>query len=232
VTRHVDAQQVSAWDTVAQKWVVGTGARKVSLASASDEIQQTVTVDVLASVKAPTLTKNLAATTTVKVGKKVTLSAAATGAPAPTVRWQRSTNKGKTWTDVAGATSTTYSFTATKKDAGLRVRAVFTNDLGTVTTKVTTVKLSGALTVSKPVIKGKAKVGVTLKASVKKHTAGAKVKYQWLRGGKVIKGATSAKHKVVKKDKGKKLSVKATVSKTGYVAVSKTSKATKKVVKK
>ena len=40
--------------------------------------------------------------------------------------------------------------------------------------------------------------------------------YQWLRNGKAIKGQTKAKHKVVRGDKGKKISCKVTAKRTGY----------------
>ena len=43
VTLHVDLQQVSAWDTIAQKWVRGTGERVVSLGSSSENLALSVT---------------------------------------------------------------------------------------------------------------------------------------------------------------------------------------------
>jgi len=95
------------------------------------------------------------------------------------------------------------------------------------------VKLGTNKNLTKPKATGKAKVGKTLKAS--KGTWAAtptKVSYQWYRGAKKIKGQTKAKHKVVAKDKGKKLHVKVTAKSTGYTTVSATSKATKKVAKR
>ena len=65
-----------------------------------------------------------------KVGRTATFSSTATGAPNPTVQWQVSTNSGSTWDDVAGATSTTYAFTAAQVDDGKWFRAVFTNGPG------------------------------------------------------------------------------------------------------
>ena len=74
-----------------------------------------------------------------------TFTAAASGVPAPTVRWQVSSNAGMTWTDVPGATSTTYSFAPLQGDTGKQYRAVFTNAGGTANS------LAAALTVSTPV---------------------------------------------------------------------------------
>jgi hypothetical protein len=45
-----------------------------------------------------------------------------------------STNAGTTWSTVAGATSTTYSFTTTSSENGYQYEAVFTNSAGTATT--------------------------------------------------------------------------------------------------
>lgn len=73
-------------------------------------------------------------------------------------------------------------------------------------------------------ITGTPKVGKTLKAVAGK-TDGATVKYQWLSGGKAIKGATKPSLKLTKALKGKKVSVKATYSKDGFLPVTQTSKA-------
>ncbi|MDF1487418.1 Ig-like domain repeat protein [Tessaracoccus caeni] len=83
------------------------------------------------------------------------------------------------------------------------------------------------LTTKTPKITGTAKVGKTLKVdskSVAWTPAKVTLKYQWLRDGKSISGATKSSYKVTKSDAGKKLSVKVTGSKSGYKTVSKTSK--------
>jgi subtilisin family serine protease len=63
-------------------------------------------------------------------GTQASFSAAASGAPAPGVQWQVSTNGGSTFSNISGATSTTYSFTAAAGDDGKRYRAVFSNGVG------------------------------------------------------------------------------------------------------
>jgi hypothetical protein len=78
---------------------------------------------------APSVTTN-PSNTTVAAGTSASFTAAASGSPTPTVKWQLSTNGGTDWSDIAGATSTTYSFTAASGDNGNQYRAVFTNGVG------------------------------------------------------------------------------------------------------
>ncbi|MGY1743899.1 hypothetical protein [Blastococcus sp. SYSU D00695] len=75
------------------------------------------------------------------VGTSVVLTAAAAGAPAPTVRWQRSDDGGATWTDVPGATGGTLTVPVTA--GGGSFRAVFTNAAGTATSGVALVSGPG-----------------------------------------------------------------------------------------
>jgi len=71
----------------------------------------------------------------VVAGQPVTFSAAASGAPTPTVQWQVSTNGGTTYTPVSGATSTTFTIAATTTGQnGNLYEAVFTNPAGSATT--------------------------------------------------------------------------------------------------
>jgi hypothetical protein len=70
----------------------------------------------------------------VLAGQSVTLMAAATGSPAPTVQWQVSTDGGATFSDIVGATSSTYTFTATVSQNGDLFRAVFSNVAGSAAT--------------------------------------------------------------------------------------------------
>jgi len=64
----------------------------------------------------------------------VTFTAAASGSPAPTVQWQVSTNGGASFSNIAGATSTSLNVTVTPALNGNRYRAVFTNLCGSATT--------------------------------------------------------------------------------------------------
>ena len=78
----------------------------------------------------------------VVTGHTATFSASATGTPSPTVQWQVSTNGGTTFTNVAGAMATTYSFTASLGQTGDQFRADFTNVVGSVTTAAATLTVS------------------------------------------------------------------------------------------
>ncbi len=68
---------------------------------------------------------------TASTGAAATFTAAASGDPTPTVRWQVSTDGGKTFTNIAGATSNSYTTGATTAaDNGNEYQAVFTNGAG------------------------------------------------------------------------------------------------------
>ena len=55
-----------------------------------------------------------------------------------TVQWEVSTDGGTTFSAISGATSTTYSFTATAATNGDEYEAVFTNSAGTLTSNAAT----------------------------------------------------------------------------------------------
>ncbi|MFM5917119.1 MAG: autotransporter domain-containing protein [Novosphingobium sp.] len=109
--------------------------------SAADQFTYT------SSAVAPTVTQN-PANVSVNAGQVATFTAAATGSPTPTVQWQQSTNGGATFTNIAGATSTTLSFTALGSQNGNQFRAVFTNATGSATTTAATLTVSAAPTVT------------------------------------------------------------------------------------
>ena len=77
-----------------------------------------------------------------------------------------------------------------------------------------------------PTISGTGKVGKTLKAKAGTwKPSKVKLKYQWLRDGEPIAKATKSSYKLAKADAGRKITVRVTGSKSGYVSVAKTSKA-------
>lgn len=81
---------------------------------------------------------------TVEEGAPVELTAEAEGSPAPAVRWQSSTDDGKTWQDAEGegADGTTYAFTAAAGQDGVRFRAEFTNEAGAARTDAVTLTVT------------------------------------------------------------------------------------------
>ncbi len=80
---------------------------------------------------------------TVPLDTNVTFSAAASGGPPPTVQWQQSTDGGSTWSDISGATSSTYTVIGVPlAENGDEFRAVFTNLAGSATTNDVTLTVS------------------------------------------------------------------------------------------
>ena len=65
-------------------------------------------------------------------GATVDFTAGASGAPAPTVQWQISTDGGGTFTPVNGATNDTYTTTATAADDGNVYHATYSNLCGSI----------------------------------------------------------------------------------------------------
>jgi hypothetical protein len=74
----------------------------------------------------------------VTAGHTVSFTAGARGKPSPSVRWQVSGDGGRSWSNIAGATASTYSFRARSADSGDEYRAVFTNTVGSASTTVAT----------------------------------------------------------------------------------------------
>ena len=90
---------------------------------------------------APAITSN-PTNQTVNAGQTASFIASASGTPTPTVQWQVSTDGGATFNNIAGATSTTLSFTAVTANNGNEYRAVFNNTLGTATTTAATLTVN------------------------------------------------------------------------------------------
>jgi hypothetical protein len=84
------------------------------------------------------------ASQTVATGQMVSFTAAASGNPAPTVQWQLSTDGGATFTDIAGATSPTFTIAAVAGETGDEYRAVFTNSQGTATSTTASLTVTAA----------------------------------------------------------------------------------------
>ena len=83
---------------------------------------------------------------------------------------------------------------------------------------------------SVPKIRGSVKVGKKLTADAGAWGPGdVALSYQWYRSGAKIAKATKATYKLVAADRGKKITVKVTGTKSGYTTVSRTSVASGKV---
>lgn len=120
----------------------GRQYRAVASNSAGTVNSNTATLTVNAPVGAP-------AFTTQPVSQSVTAPAAATfttavsGSPTPTLQWQRSNDSGVTWTDLVGATLSTYTTAATTgADTGSRFRVRATNSAGTLNSNAATLTVA------------------------------------------------------------------------------------------
>ena len=99
--------------------------------------------------KAPAIVKQ-PTNVTVEEGQNAVFEATASGSPAPTVKWETSANAGKTWTAVAGATSTTLTLTAVKtSSSGRQYRATFKNSTGEATSEAATLTVQSHPAVTK-----------------------------------------------------------------------------------
>lgn len=93
---------------------------------------------------APTVTTQ-PANTSVVAGSTATFTVAATGSPTPTVQWQVSTNGGTSWTNVIGATNSSYTTGATVlADSGNEYRAILTNSVTAVASNAATLTVTPA----------------------------------------------------------------------------------------
>jgi len=104
------------------------------------------------TVQAPPTVTTSPANQTVSVGDTVNFLAAASGNPTPTVQWEVSAG-GAAFTPISGATSVTYSLTASSAVSGNQYEAVFTNGIGTPATTAAatlTVEAANGLTVIAP----------------------------------------------------------------------------------
>ena len=143
-----------------------------------------------------------------------------------TYQWYRSGSK------ISGATKSTYKLTTS--DRGKKITVVVTGKktgYGTVpmTSAAKTIyyEFSKAPT---PTISGTLKSGHTIAVKVGTWSPTPTKTYQWYRNGKAIPGATKSTYKLTSSDKGKKITVKVTAKRTGYLTVTKTS-ASKTVAK-
>lgn len=89
-----------------------------------------------------------------------------------------------------------------------------------------TTKPLGTLSIATPKVTGRAKVGGKLTGH-ETRPAGATLAYQWLANGKAIAGATGSQLKVTKSLKGKRVSLRVVVTKSGYKQATAFSKAVK-----
>lgn len=130
--------------TLAGTPAAGSGGDYPLTLTAGNGVTPDATQNLVLTVReAPGITAQPAGQT-VTPGSSVSFLAAASGFPAPTAQWQVSTDGGVSFTDIGGATSPTFTFTATLADSGHRFRAVFSNVVSSATTNAATLTVGTA----------------------------------------------------------------------------------------
>lgn len=81
----------------------------------------------------------------------------------------------------------------------------------------------------RPAVDGTPRVGRALRAVLPGRDTGTSTRYQWYAGKKAIAGATTIWFAITRDQRGKRLKVRTTTTKPGYVTVKRVSKPTKKV---
>lgn len=157
---------------------------------------------------------------------------------AATTPWAPAVSLGYQWfldgAPVPGAT--TASFKLSRGDIGRTLSLQVTGSApyyAPVATSSAPVVVGKALfRTSRPKLRGVPRAGRVLSAKIKgwkpkPAKKSVKVRYQWLKNGKKIKGAKKATYRLRAKDRGKKISVRVTTKKKGYEKASRTSKKVK-----
>lgn len=132
---------------------------------------------------------------------------------------------------ITNATRATYQVTTADlgKNLTVRVTAVSPGYSARAVTSAPVTIRPGRLATVRPTIRGKARVGKVLVVRPGSWGSGVRLRQQWYRNGKAIRGATAKKYRLTRKDRGKRLSVRVTATKAGYATASRTSAKTAKV---
>lgn len=226
------------------QWLRGStpisGATSSTYTLTADDIDATITVRVVGSLPghndvtltsdgtsaitgmAQTLTPVPTISGVVSVGQTLTADAGT---------WDSGVNLSYQWLRgsslISGATSSTYTLTASDLNAQITVRVT-----GAKTGYSTSVRHSSntvavargvLLQTPTPTISGNAQVGSTLSATVGTWDVGTNLTVQWLRDGVAIPGATSLTYVLVGQDYQSSITVAVTGAKSGYVSQTQTS---------
>lgn len=126
---------------------------------------------------------------------------------------------------IPGATGTSYRLTSADRGKRIRVGVTGTRDgyvTRTLSSSRTTPPVQAApvafRTVHRPVLSGAAQVGTVLRASTPAWSPVATFGYRWYADGRLIAGATGSAYRPVAADRGKRIHVTVTGSRSGYVA--------------
>jgi len=181
------------------KWTSSTGDAALTIVATADG---TATIQVSTGNPPKALVGALRLSRPPIVGSPVTVLVAST-TPADAHKKYRWLRNGSA---IPGATSSTY--TPTVADAGTRLTAQVTASSDTAPAGSAT--FTASVTPVQPFLVGIVRVGEPKAAMIGTWPAGFVQKYQWLRGGVAIAGATAATYTPTSLDNGKGLSLRVT----------------------
>ena len=136
-------------------------------------------------------------------------------------QWQRSTDSGSTWTNIAGATANSYALVAADENANVRVLVTATNPDGSTSMPspaTSAVQPAAPVNTAAPSVGGSPRVGATLTAGNGNWTpSGETFAYDWQRGDAVngyqdIAGANASTYTLASADVGETVRVKVTAT--------------------
>jgi hypothetical protein len=132
-------------------------------------------------------------------------------------QWQRSLDSGSTWSDLPGATSSSYVVTVSDNSYLLRARVSATNINGTGTANtVATGAVASVYNIQVPIVRGNAVLGQILEVSDGTWSSpyGITLSYRWLtsRTGTFISGQTAPSYTVTSTEVGHSISAQVTAS--------------------
>lgn len=224
--------RVAQWKRAALAAVVGAGLVVVGVAPAGASPAPGAATEVAGGMRLASATISRVAPTitgTLAVGKKLTANAGSFTPSTATVTYQWSIAGVK----VSGATSKTFTPTASHRGKTVSVKVTLAKS--GYTTSVKTATRTGAIgygtiTRSTPTISGTVRSGAKLTAGIGTFAPStATVTYQWYVGGVAVKGATTKYFTPKDVHVNKPVTVKVTMTKSGYTTTSKTSAATRGV---
>lgn len=178
----------------------------------------------VAAAAAPSALANLGTPTisgVAKVGGRLSTAGTGVAGASYSYQWRRNGNA------LPGQTGTSYDVVAGDLGSQLSVTVTATSggQSASKTSDPTSIVVAGRfVNTVRPSTTGTYKKGKTLKVKVGSWSPTAsRISYRWLRNGVSIGSATKSSYKLVSKDKGKKISVRVTVSRDGYLPASATS---------
>ena len=122
----------------------GRQYRAVASNTAGTTYSNTVTLTVNAATVVPAFTTQ-PVNVTITEGQSAQFTVAASGAPAPTLQWQVSTNNAVTWNNIPGETGTTFTaLSVPLANSGRQYRAVATSTAGVVNSNAATLTVNAA----------------------------------------------------------------------------------------